>query len=178
MKPTLKIEGIEDIRRLWKDQPRLARRAARSALRSAIKPALQAARATAPVDTGFMRDELTSSAASNRDLNNIGATIGAKVTIRGKRKKYANNKTNRRLGRAGAKYTGVGPGYYARFTEFGFTAPDGTFVQGTGWMQRAFEASIGAMLSVFSSSFRPKFEAAVANDARRQAARLAKRRSR
>lgn len=161
-----RIEGQDEIRKLFREQPRLAARAARAALRSAARVGLGPVTTAAPKDTGFLRSELYVASASNRDTKAADVSYGAKISIRPKRKKYAANKKNQRLGRSGAIYDGAGPAYYGRFTEFGFTAPDGSFVPGTGWMSKAFEGAAGAMFEEFRRVFRPKFEEAVARAAK------------
>jgi hypothetical protein len=160
------IEGLQELEKLFRQQPRLAARAARASLREAAKVGLGPVRSAAPRDTGFLQSELYVASASNRDLNAVNITYGAKIAIRPVRKKYAANKTNKRLGRSGAVYLGVGPAYYGRFTEFGFTARDGSFVPGTGWMGKAFESARSPMIEALVKAFRPKFEQAVARAAK------------
>jgi HK97 gp10 family phage protein len=69
----------------------------------------------APVRTGAMKAQIfTKRVRTGSQFEKLSI-----VGVRGGKAKYANNKANRRAGRAGKEYENAGATYYWRFVEFG-----------------------------------------------------------
>lgn len=121
MADDLKITGLDETIAALRALPRaLSGRNGgpiRKALFAAAKPFRDEARQRVRVRSGNLRDNII----IRRDRNPAasGATERYTVTIRTRRRKYANNKVNRRLNRAGGRYEDWGNAYYGKFLEFG-----------------------------------------------------------
>lgn len=178
MKVIFQLEGLEELKRLFKEFPQDARIAGRQASLDAIQIGLDATRASAPRDTGLLASELAKGLLNARQARRASVDVGAQIFIRGRRKKYANNKANVRARRAKKSYVVDGPAFYGKFQEFGFTARDGSHVAGKFYMTKAMENNRAAIVQSMIDRFKPRFEQAVARRAARAKARIKRRRPR
>jgi HK97 gp10 family phage protein len=119
---TVKLEGLDGLLDRMRALPRevVSKNGgpARAALFRGARVIRDAARAKAPVRSGFLQKQIA--ALRSRDPKRFGASEMYSVGIKGgARKKYANTKRNVRKGRAGQEYETAGNAYYWRFMEFG-----------------------------------------------------------
>jgi HK97 gp10 family phage protein len=112
---TIKVEGLQELeRRLKAFGPKIVRNGLRTSAYAGAKVMMNAVKETAPVRTGELR-------ANIRAFKRRGQPNEARysVGVRGLTRKFGNTPQNRRLRRVGKKYRVDGPGFYARFVEFG-----------------------------------------------------------
>lgn len=115
----IRVEGLAQLERNIEDLARTigdkqATGIIASALRATANIVKDAAKQRVPVKTGMLRDSLVVRKSRTGD-----GDIGVDVSIKSINKKYANNKKNRRSGRAGKKYKMPGMTFYAYFIERG-----------------------------------------------------------
>lgn len=109
------LKNLESIASVSSDKD--ARKPVSSALRKAGNVVRDAARANVHVQTGTLRDNII---VTKRRKPILGFQyIELDVTVRYKARKYKNNYSNKRTGRAGKTYADYGPLFYGRFLEFG-----------------------------------------------------------
>jgi HK97 gp10 family phage protein len=127
----------------------------RKALAEAAKVIHAEAQALAPEDTGLLKREIRMVRAKNPAAT--GATEHYVVGVRrGKRKKYANTRENRRARRVGKTYQDESRAYYWRFIEFGTERQPAR-----PFLRPAFESKKREALNRFETSLREGVQAAV-----------------
>lgn len=112
---SIKVEGLQELdKRLREFGPKIAANGLRSASLAGAKVFLNAAKETVPVRTGTLRANLVTK--RRRTAQNVAtyAVVVKQITL-----KHADTRLNRRLRRVGRKYKADGPGFYAKFLEFG-----------------------------------------------------------
>lgn len=126
----------------------------RAALFAGAKPFKVTAQERVRVRTGDLRDNIV----IRRDRNPAasGATERYTITLRGKRRKYANTKLNRRLRRAGSRYEDVLNKNKARWLEFGTSR-----MPAYPFMRPAFESNKSAAVTIFAETLRKRVDATV-----------------
>lgn len=115
----LKIDGLQELEKKLREMaPDLARNALRAAVGAAAKVVKDEAstRAEPHKKTGALQANIYAKRDRKRS-NDFGQTYI--VGVRNGQAKYANNKKNRRAGRAGKTYEDAGATFYWRFLEFG-----------------------------------------------------------
>lgn len=162
MEREVKIEGLSGLLQALKAlPPEIASKGggpARVALAKAAKLIRDDARARAPVDTGATRDNIVMKRDSRPDR--FGVNERYTVGVRGGASKYANNRRNRRKGRAGQVRETAGNTYYWRFKEFG-TAK----MAAEPFIRPAFDANAERALQLIGS----ELEKAIARAAKKVA---------
>jgi len=115
MASTVRVDGLKELRAALVDLgDRTGKRVLNRAVNSGARVIRDQARQNVPVDTGQLKASIVT--AKRRARKGTAVYV---VALSSKRKKYADNKKNRRLGRAGEAYKAEGAGYYGRFLEFG-----------------------------------------------------------
>lgn len=146
VKTTVQMEGLGELLRRMEALPReiTGRNGGpiRRALGRAARTVRDEVRKSAPVRTGNLRDNII--AARVRHDRPAGVAERFVVSVRGKRKRYAGTRANRRAGRVGKSYQVDGTAYYWKFIEFG-TAKRAA----TPFIGPAFSASAGNALREF-----------------------------
>lgn len=112
-----------------------------------------------PVRTGTLRDNII---VTRKKKGLSAGQFAVDVTVRAKAQKYADNKTNRRLGRVGGSYKTYGPLFYARFLEFGTSK-----MTAKPFLTPAFEAAKPELPNIFKTEMTRAIDEAVQRLARK-----------
>lgn len=151
------VQGLSELLRAMEQLPReIASKNGgilRRALFAAAKVIRDEARITAPKRTGLLSQHVIAYRDRNpgaSDMPHFGMAAGGErylIGVRRIKKKYGENRENRRKRRAGQSYTRDGSAFYWRFLEFG-TAK----MAAKPFMRPAFEARKYEALSVFKAA--------------------------
>jgi HK97 gp10 family phage protein len=113
----IKVEGLKDFERAMKEIPeKVAKKYLRGAVSQMGIVVRDAVRANAPVETGLLRRNIIYT--RSRSMSGEGRE-SVSVMVRQKTKRYSDNRSNRRAGKAGKTYKVDGDAYYWKFLEFG-----------------------------------------------------------
>ena len=130
----IKVEGLKELEKALHQLPaKLAQKHLRRGVARMGKVVRDAIRARAPVKTGQLKRNIVH--VRSRRLSGNGRET-YNVLVRTKRKKYADNRANRRAGKVGKSYTVEGDAYYWKYLEFGSSK-----ISARPFMRPGFEAS-------------------------------------
>lgn len=113
----MQLTGFKELAAALRELPeRLARNGLRAAVNAGSSVVKNAAIAKAPVDTGalkanFYQKQIREQSGPMRQIFYVGVRKGVA--------KYANNKANKRSGKAGTAYKNDGTTFYWKYLEFG-----------------------------------------------------------
>jgi len=146
-KTTVQVEGLGELLKRLEALPREISGKNGGPVRRALGRAARLVRdevkKNAPKRTGRLEANII--AARVRDDRPPGVSERFVVSVRGRRARYANNRDNRRAGRAGKSYQKDGEAFYWKFLEFGTQKR-----AATPFIQPSFAASAQAALDEFS----------------------------
>jgi HK97 gp10 family phage protein len=114
----MKIDGLKQLDEALKQLPiELQKKELRAAVAKSSTIVKNEILAKAPVDTGRLRDNVYRAYAKDKsDSGRSTYVVGIRF---GKKKRYVNDKRNRKLNRAGKSYLTAGEAFYWTFIEFG-----------------------------------------------------------
>lgn len=136
----IKLEGFQALEiRLKALGPRVEKNGLRTANYAGAMVIVDEIKKTAPERTGLMKSKVRAFRRTSKEFS-IQHSIG----ISGVYKAFKDTATNRRKGLVGRKYKASGPGFYARFIEFGSSKYEATPFVGPAFKSKA-NAAIDAI---------------------------------
>lgn len=137
------LQGWDQLDKALAQVPQsVERKAMRKALTDGSRVLLKETKALAPKDTGFLRRDLKAFIAKKKQNGVVRSIVGIP------RKATAKSRQNVATGKV--RYAGA---WYAMLINYGFRTKNGRFIQGTHFMNRAFEAKKAQVIDIAEKEF-------------------------